>query len=123
MRVDISRSFFYIIRMAAVKIKINGSTYNVTGIHYSHNFWYNAEPISIDLYIVENFYYTPAPPSKHKREKIWGQKPKAKHQTTSVHFVFPCTAEINKIKFKLDDKEERASFTDYFYSLLALETL
>lgn len=109
--------------MAVVKVKVNGSTYSVTGIHYGYNFWNSNEPIAMDLYIVENFCYTPAPPSKHKGEKIWGQKPKPKKQPNSVHVRFPCTVEINKMKFKLGDKEQRASFTNYFYSLLALESL
>lgn len=109
--------------MAVVKVKVNGSTYSVTGIHYGYNFWNSNEPIAMDLYIVENFCYTPAPSSKHKGEKIWGQKPKPKKQPNSVHVRFPCTVEINKMKFKLGDKEQRASFTNYFYSLLALESL
>lgn len=109
--------------MAIVKVKVNGSTYSVTGIHYGYDFFTSGDPCAIELYIVNNFYYTPAPVSRCKSEKIWGQKLKPKKQPNSVRFLFPCTVEINKMKFKLDNKEERSSFTNYFYSLLALESL
>lgn len=81
-------------------------------------------PIGLELYFIEPFYYTPAPPSKHKNEKIWGQSKKPKKQKWMEYIVLDrAVVYMGNRTFRLFNKDERNMFVNYYETLTALEKL
>lgn len=74
-----------------VELKIDGHIYKVSDISWEYDWndvfrrWReklagSGSPKSLEIHFKSRFYFTPAPPSKRKCDKIWGECRKSKSQ-------------------------------------------
>lgn len=117
-----------------VELKVNGNIYKAMDItwHYDWTEVFNrfqhglkgaGAPKSLVIHFKNLYYYTPAPPSKHKKDKIWGEcrKPKPTIQKLTVDLTK--TIHIGTQKFRLSEEQERLCFINYFNTLNSLDNL
>ena len=117
-----------------VELKIDGNVYKVSSISWEYDWnevfrrWRegitgSGSPKSLEIHFKSRFYFTPAPPSKRKCDKIWGEWQKSKPQNDIKKIDISKTVYIGAQKFKLRIDEQRKAFIEYFNTLNTLDDL
>lgn len=117
-----------------VELKIDGHIYKVSDISWEYDWnevfsrwreWLNGagSPKSLVIHFKNRFYFIPAPPSKRKCDKIWGECRKPKPQIDKKNIDISKTVYIGAQKFKLSVDEQRRAFIEYFNTLSSLDNL
>ena len=117
-----------------VELKIDGHIYKVSDISWEYfcffffRRWRNGlpgsgSPKSLKIHFKSLFYFTPAPLSKRKCDKIWGECRKSKPQNDIKNIDISKTVYIGTQKFKLREDDQRRAFIEYFNTLNSLDNL